>query len=229
MRHFHRRAGPPLTTPCVMHHYGPFVSGYMFVRVASVWEDLCRSRGLDNWLVLECQMAEEGIMVDSSCCHELEVGVWRPQVKGGVQSFICEWVLCLFWPPPPLPFQSCRGPFVERGWEPRNLAASGWPSCTSLLSLFLFLGPPLLYSSPALALSLCLPLPGLVCFVPCLIFHGIYFILRPPFLSLEYGQKGHSPPSFKQMKHRGWKEERNKKGKEKRGRILFWTREGNGR
>lgn len=60
------------------------------------------------------------------------------------------------------------------------------------------------------------PLPSLACFVPCLIFHGIYFILRPPFLSLKYGQKGHSPSLFKQMKHRGWKEERNKKGKRKR-------------
>lgn len=46
----------------------------------------------------------------------------------------------------------------------------------SLLLPFLFLGPPLLYSSPALALSLYLPLPGSACFVPCLIFHGIYFI-----------------------------------------------------
>lgn len=88
-----------------MHYYGPFVSGWMFVRVASVWEKLCGSRGLDNWLVLECQMAEEGIMVDSSCCHEVEVGVWRPPVKGGAQSFFFfvvffyEWAPRLSWPP----------------------------------------------------------------------------------------------------------------------------------
>ena len=67
--------GPLFTTPSGMHHYGPFVSGWMFVCVASVKGELGGSRGLDNWLVLECQMAEEGIMVDSSCCHEVEVGV----------------------------------------------------------------------------------------------------------------------------------------------------------
>lgn len=133
MRHFHMREGPLFTTPCSVRHYGPFVSGLMFVRVASVWEALCGSRGLDNWLVLECQMAEEGIMVDSSCCHEVKVGVWRPPVKGGAQRifFFCEWALRLSWPPL-LPIQSCRGPFVERGWEPRNLAAREWPSSTSL-------------------------------------------------------------------------------------------------
>lgn len=138
------RAGLLLTTPCVMHHYEAFVSGCMFVHVASVWEELCRSSRLDNWLVLECQMAEEGIMVDSSCCHEVEVGCEGLKWRGECRAFFCEWALCLFWPP--LPFQSCRGPFVERGWEPRNLAASGWPSCSlsslafslSWLSSFIF-------------------------------------------------------------------------------------------
>lgn len=79
--------GPLLTTPCVMHHYEAFVSGCMFVHVASVWEELCRSRGLDNWLVLECHMAEDGIMVDSSCCHEVEVGCEGLKWRGSAELF----------------------------------------------------------------------------------------------------------------------------------------------
>lgn len=109
MRHFHVCTGPLLTTPCVMHHYEAFVSGCMFVHVASVWEELCRSRGLDKWLVLECQMAEEGIMVDSSCCHEVEVGC-----EGGSAKLFCEWALCVFWTPPPLHF-SPAGVLLWRG------------------------------------------------------------------------------------------------------------------
>lgn len=195
MRHFHMHVGPLLTTPRGMHHYGPFVSGCMFVHVASVWEELCRSRGLDNWLVLECQMAEEGIIVDSSCSHEVEVGVWRPQVKGKVQSFFCEWALRLFWPPPQF---SPAGVLLWRGdgnlgtWQQ---AADLAPLSSSLSSLSFSPSWPsyFIFFSCSVFLPVC-PLPSLVCFVPCLIFHGIYFILRPPFLSLEYGQKEHPPP-----------------------------------
>lgn len=175
MRHFHVCTGPLLTTPCVMHHYEAFVSGCMFVHVASVWEELCRSRGLDKWLVLECQMAEEGIMVDSSCCHEVEVGC-----EGGSAKLFCEWALCVFWTPPPS-ISVLLGSFCGEGMgtqEPgsKRLTFLHLSLATSLLLPFLFLGPPLLYSSPTLALSLYLSLPGSACFVPCLIFHGIYFI-----------------------------------------------------
>lgn len=95
----------------------------------SVWGELCRSRGLDNWLVLECQMAEEGIMADSSCCHGGGGGGVKASSERGRRAF-CEWAPRLSWPPSPN--SGLPGAFVERGWEPRNLAASGWPSSTSL-------------------------------------------------------------------------------------------------
>lgn len=167
-------AGPLLTTPCVMHHYEAFVSGCMFVHVASVWEELCRTRGPDNWLVLECQMAEEGIMVDSSCCHEVEVGC----EGGSAELFLWMGPLPLLTPPPisVLPRSFCGEGMGTQEPGSKWLTFLHLSLAASLLLPFLFLGPPLLYSSPALALSLCLPLPGLACFVPCRIFHGIYFI-----------------------------------------------------
>jgi len=47
---------------------------------------------VDNWLVLQCQMAEEGIMVDSSCCHG--------GVKGGGAFFVNGPLVSLDPPPP---------------------------------------------------------------------------------------------------------------------------------
>lgn len=162
-----------------MHHYEAFVSGCMFMHVASVWEELCRSRGLDNWLVLECQMAEEGIMVDSSCCHEVEVGCEDLKWRGERRAFLWMGPLPLSTPPPPI--SVLPGSFCGEGMgtqEPgsKRLTFLHLSLAASLLLPFLFLGLPLLYSSPALALSQYLPLPGSACFVPCLIFHGIYFI-----------------------------------------------------
>lgn len=170
-------AGPLLTTPCVMHHYA-FVSGCMFVHVASVREELCRSRGLDNWLVLECQMAEEGIMVDSSFCHEVEVGCEGLKWRGSAELFLWMGPLPLLTPPPisVLPASFCGEGMGTQEPGSKRLTFLHLSLAASLLLPFLFLGPPLLYSSPALALSLYLPLPGSACFVPCLIFHGIYFI-----------------------------------------------------
>lgn len=90
------------SAPHGRHYYGPFVSGCVCV-CTSVWVELCRSRGLDNWLVLECQMDEEGIMVDSSCCHGVEVGMWRPPVKGGTTELFVNGPLA-FLERPPLTF-----------------------------------------------------------------------------------------------------------------------------
>ena len=106
--------------------------------------------------------------------------------RGGGRRAFCEWAPRLSWPPSPN--SGLPGAFVERGWEPRNLAASGWPSSTSL-SLPLFSLPfsfltLLFYILLLLSLSLSLPLLSLACFVPCLIFQCIYFILRPLSLSL---------------------------------------------
>lgn len=100
----------------------------------------CRSTGLDNWLVLECQMAEEGIMAGSSCCHG---GVRASNERGG-HGFLWMGPSPLLTPPPC--DSGLPGPFVMRGWEPRNLAESGWPSSTSVSSALLSLSwPPLFY------------------------------------------------------------------------------------
>lgn len=152
----------------------------------SAWGKLCGSSGFDNWLVQECQMAEEGIMADSSCCHEVEVGVWRAEVRGGLQGFFfVNGSLASLDPHPRFPIQACRGSFVERGWEPRNLAASGWPSSTSLelllLSLlFSFLN--LLFYILLLLLSLSVSPPpwlGLLCPISYFSVHLFYF--KTPF------------------------------------------------
>lgn len=71
-------------------------------------------------------MAEEGIMVDSSCCHRAGGGGVKGSSEGGVggggTGLFVNGPLASLDPPPPI--QACS-PFVERGWEPRNLAASG--------------------------------------------------------------------------------------------------------
>lgn len=64
-------------------------------------------------------MAEEGIMADSSCCHG--GGGVKASSEGGGAGLFCEWASL----DPPSPNSGLPGAFVERGWEPRNLAASG--------------------------------------------------------------------------------------------------------
>lgn len=147
----------------------------------------------------------------------VEVGVWRPQVKGGTGLFV-NGPLASLDPPPPI--QACRA-LLWRGdgnpgtWQQAGDLLAPRSCCLSSPSLSLSWPSSFIFSS--CSLSPCLsPLPGLACFVPCLIFQCIYFILRPLSLSLKYCKKENSPPSFKRVKHRGWKEEWNKKGKRKR-------------
>lgn len=165
-----------------MHHHGPFVSGWMFVRVASVWEKLGGRRGLDNWLVLECQMAEEGIMVDSSCCHEVEVGVWRPPVKGGAQSFFFffyEWALRLSWPPSQF---SPAGVLLWRGdgnpgtWQQAGDLLAPLSSSLSSLSFSLSWPSSFIFFSCSVSLHVCPPpKPGLLCPMSYFSWHLFYF------------------------------------------------------
>lgn len=164
-----------------LHYYGPFVSGCVCV-CTLVWEELCRSRGLDNWLVLECQMDEEGIMVDSSCCHGVEVGMWRPPVKGGATELFVNGPLAFL---ERLPSRSLQlrptGRFCGEGMgtqEPgsKRVTFLHLRLAASTLPLFLFLDPPLLYSPLAPSLPVCPP-PwfGLLCPMSYFSVHLFYF------------------------------------------------------
>lgn len=68
-------------------------------------------------------MAEEGIMADSSCCHGGGGGGVKASSEGGLWLFVNGPLASL--DPPFFPDSGLPGPFVVRGWEPRNLAASG--------------------------------------------------------------------------------------------------------
>lgn len=182
MRHFHMREGPLFTTPCSVRHYGPFVSGLMFVRVASVWEALCGSRGLDNWLVLECQMAEEGIMVDSSCCHEVKVGVWRPPVKGGAQRFFFFVNGPFASLDPPSSQFSPAGVLLWRGdgnpgtWQQESDLLAPLSSSLSSVSFSLSWPSSFIFFSCSVSLHVCPPpKPGLLCPMSYFSWHLFYF------------------------------------------------------
>lgn len=132
----------------------------------------CESRGPDNWLVLGCQMAEEGIIANSSCCHGVQVG----GVKGRGVLFFVNGPLASLDPPsllptttPPLflphtpilpaPRFKTVGCFCGEGMgtqEPgsKRVTFQHLALAASLLLLSLCLDPPFLYSTPALLRSL---------------------------------------------------------------------------
>lgn len=194
-----------------MHYYEPCACV-----CTSVWGKLCRSRGLDNWLVLECQMAEEGIMADSSCCHGGGGGGCEGLKWRGPMAF-CEWAPRLSWPPPSSLIQACRallwwGDGNPGTWQQAGDLLAPLSCCLSSPSLSLSWPSSFIFSSCSLSLPLSPPhLPCLACFVPCLIFQCIYFILRPLSLSVKSCKNGNSPTSFKRVKHRSGRKSETKR------------------
>lgn len=124
-------------------------------------------------------------MGDSSCCqngaglvrgceegrHVLFLSFLPPFPNPVFFFFLWMGPSAITSPSPPFSFMDLQG-FVTRGWEPRNLAATGWPSSTSLFyhsSVFLSL------SSSS---SLVLHTPSSL--YPVLYFPLYLFYFRPP-------------------------------------------------
>lgn len=149
------------------------------------------------------------------------VGVWRPQVKGEHRAF-CEWAPSPLLTPPP-PIQACRV-LLWRGdgnpgtWQQAGDLLAPHSSCFSFPSLSLSWPSSFIFSS--CSLSPCLS-PSLAW--PCFV-HLFYF--KALSLSLKFVRKEILLLQLSGWNTEGWKEERNKKGEERRGRIWLWNREG---
>lgn len=180
-----------------MFSVGAFVSGCMFVHVASVWEELCRSRGLDNWLVLECQMAEEGIMVDSSCCHEVEVGCEGLKWRGERRAFFVNGPFASF-DPPPHPISVLPGSFCGKGMgtqEPGSKRLTFLHLSSSLSSLAFSLSWPSSFIFFSCSGSLPVSSPprlGLLCPMSYFSWH-LFYLKASFFLSWVWPERTLSP------------------------------------